>query len=100
MIPLPPGVDGLSPPPYCKCHRFIFYPYITDSLVYCRVATKSPSAIFSEASSSSLSDYEQHLEGTFKVSTNDNTPKRKCSSFRIIFITQDSLRPKELSVRT
>lgn len=40
------------------------------------MATNSPSATFSESSSSSLPlDYEQHLEGTFKVSANENTPK-------------------------
>ena len=30
MIPVSP--DGLSPPPYCRCHRFIFYPLFTEPL--------------------------------------------------------------------
>ncbi|XP_053377813.1 ETS domain-containing protein Elk-3-like isoform X2 [Mercenaria mercenaria] len=48
-----------------------------DTLAYCRVATNSPSGALSESSSSSssASDYEQHLEGTFKVAPHENPPK-------------------------
>lgn len=94
MIPIPTGADGLSPPPYCKCHRFIFYPYVTDPL-FCRVMTNSPTAALSEISSSS-SDYEQNFETTFNVATDEPNQKRKlkirmslCSNFALKLILTD-----------
>ncbi|KAL4226235.1 erythroblast transformation specific domain [Mactra antiquata] len=73
MISMPSGADGLSPPPYCKCHRFMFYPYITDPL-FCRVMTNSPTAALSDISSSS-SDYEHHIDSTFNVVSDESSQK-------------------------
>ncbi|XP_060570265.1 ETS domain-containing protein Elk-3-like isoform X2 [Ruditapes philippinarum] len=49
---------------------------VLDSLAYCRVATNSPpGALLDSSAHASAPDYEQHLEGTFKVAPRDNAPK-------------------------
>lgn len=74
MIPLPPGIEGLSPPPYCKCHRFIFYPYFADPL-FCRVTSNPPSASDVDFGASSGREYDQSVDGAFLCNTNDNGNK-------------------------
>lgn len=72
MIPKSPGIEGLSPPPYCRCHKFIFYPYITEP-AFCRVTPTLPSL-------TSSAEYDQRLENTY-VASSDSNFKREFYTF-------------------